>query len=90
MIRVIFDKARVNEWVASRIGRKAPWPGDEFQAFGVERDGQIVGGVVIDGIVIGARCSIHCAGDGKRWLTREFLTVVFDYAFRKFHNQSSR
>lgn len=75
------DKERVNLWVSERVGRKDPWSGRGYQAIGIEDDGELVGGAVIDGIVTGARCSIHCAGEGKHWLNREFLHAVFDYVF---------
>lgn len=80
MKTLTFDKPRVNAYVAAKVGRRAPWPA-EYQAVGIEQDGEIIGGVVIDGIVHGARCSIHCAGEGRRWLTREFIRVVFGYVF---------
>lgn len=75
------QKERVGAWVGARIGNAQPW--HNYEAIGIERAGEIVGGVVIDNYILGARCSIHCAGDGRRWLTREFLGVVFDYVFRQ-------
>lgn len=81
MKSICLDKERVNLWVSERLGRKDPWSGRGYQAIGIEKDGELVGGVVIDGIVIGARCSIHCAGEGKYWLTRAYMKTVFDYAF---------
>ena len=66
---------RVGEWVASRIPN-SQW--HQYQAIGLEKNGELVAGVVIEAYVENARCSIHCAGDGKRWLNREFLFVVFD------------
>ncbi len=80
MKSICYDAKRVNEWVSQRIGRLSPWQ-SEYQAIGIEKDGCLVGGVVVNGIVIGARCSIHCAGEGKFWLNREFLRVVFHYVF---------
>lgn len=64
--------------------RRAAWA-TGYQGFGVEQDGELIGGVIIDGILEGARCSVHCAGKGKRWLTRELLFVVFDYIFRQLN-----
>lgn len=74
------DSARVAAWVAERIGCT---PYRSAVAIGIERNGDLVGGVVIDGYVKDVRCAIHCAGDGRRWLTREFLFIVFDYVFRQ-------
>ena len=79
---VITDqKERVGAWVAERVKRTAPWSG--YQAIGLELNDELIAGVVIDGYVSGARCSMHCAGTGKTWLNREFLFVCFDYAFRQ-------
>lgn len=48
---------------------------------GVERDGEIAGGVVFHDFN-GANIFIHVASNGSRkWLTREFLHVIFSYAF---------
>lgn len=76
------QKERVASWVASRISGCAPWA-DGYNAIGLEKDGVLVAGVVIDGYVPKARCSIHCAADGKNWLTRAFIVAVFDYVFRQ-------
>lgn len=73
------QKERVGDWVADKIGCDRNW--GAFEAIGIEQDGAIIAGVVIDGYTKNARCSIHCAGDGKRWLNREFLSVVFRYVF---------
>ena len=72
----------VADYVAAKIGN-SKW--EDEQAIGIEKDGKIIAGVVIDGYVKDARCSIHCAGEGKRWLNREFLFVVFDYVFRQLN-----
>lgn len=80
------QKERVGAWVAARIGNAAPW--HDYEAIGLEQAGQLVGGVVIDNYIPGARCSVHCAGAGRRWLNREFLAVVFDYVFRQLGCQA--
>ncbi len=80
---IVVGKA-VADWVADRIGNTT-W--HDEQAIGIEKDGVIVGGVVIDSYVPNARCSIHCAGEGKRWINREFIFVVFDYVFRQLDCQ---
>ena len=74
------DRARVGKWVAERVGRDSPWV--DSPALGLEQDGELIAGIVIDGICPNARGSMHCAGVGKRWLNREFLFSCFDYAFR--------
>lgn len=75
------QKERVGDWVAERIGCSKDW--GAFEAIGLEQDGDLIAGVVVDGYTKNARCSIHCAGDGKRWLNREFLSVVFRYVFEQ-------
>lgn len=82
---VVGQKERVGAWVAERINRTAPW--GAFEAIGLEQDGKLVAGVVFDSYVVGARCSMHCAGIGRTWLNREFLFVCFDYAFRQLDCQ---
>jgi RimJ/RimL family protein N-acetyltransferase len=81
MMIVTGQKERVGAWVAEQIGNEAPW--HCYEAIGIEHENAIIGGVVIDNYIDGARCSIHCAGIGKKWLNREFLRVVFDYVFRQ-------
>lgn len=82
MKRVIANqKERVGQWVAERVGQNAPW--GAFAAIGLEQDGELIAGVVFSNYVRGARCSMHCAGTGKRWLNREFLFACFDYVFRQ-------
>lgn len=78
---VVGEKERISEWTAKRIGCE-PWK-YEFEAFGVEEDGELIAGVIIDSYVPGARCSVHCAGEKKRWATRTFLRVIYDYVFRQ-------
>ena len=75
------QKEFIGAWVAERIGNKTPW--HCYEAIGIIKDGQIVGGAVIDNYIFEARCSVHCAGIGKKWMTRDFLPVVFDYIFRQ-------
>lgn len=75
------QKERVGAWVAKIIGNKTPWV--SYEAIGIEKDGEIIGGAVIDNYITEGRCSIHCAGIGKKWLSREFVFVVFDYVFRQ-------
>ena len=83
MKRVITNqKERVAAWVAERMVGGAVWGGG-YEALGVEQDGNLIGGVVVDEYVKDVRCSMHCAGDGKQWLSRKFLFAVFDYAFRQ-------
>ena len=67
---VRFVKARVPVDVCERM-----------RAFGWERDGDLVAGVLVYGWT-GPAAWIHVAGDGRRWLTRGFARVVCNYVFR--------
>jgi RimJ/RimL family protein N-acetyltransferase len=79
---VIGQRGRVAEWVAQRVGRHTQWNGDA-EAIGLEKDGNLIAGVVFDDYIPRGRISMHCAGEGKRWLNREFLFSCFDYPFRQ-------
>lgn len=80
------DKKRVGDWVALQM-KRGQWL-TPHAAIGLEQDGCLIAGVVIDSYKKDTRCSIHCAGTGKRWLNREFLFVVFDYVFRQLNCQA--
>jgi hypothetical protein len=73
------EKKRVADWIASKIPC-GEWVLN-YEAIGIERDGELVGGVVIDSYVKDTRCAMHCAGTGKYWLNREFLAAIFGYVF---------
>lgn len=76
--RVVFgDKERVGAWVASRLN--CAW--GAFEAIGMEEDGELIAGVVIDNYVPNARCTMHVAAVGKRWMTREYLWFCFAFVF---------
>lgn len=77
------DRERVGEWVAERIGIKESW-GEWFQALGLERDGELVAGVVYNFYSVGNDIAMHVASDGsRRWMTKSFLRAVFHYPFVK-------
>lgn len=78
---IVHQKERVGKWTSEKLGQAADW--HDYEAMGVEKDGVLIAGVVFGDYVENTRCSIHCAGEGKKWLSREFLFVVFDYAFRQ-------
>jgi len=79
---ILDDKLRVNDWTWHRVGRESPfYPPAKYEALGIEKDGELIAGVVFDSFSTGARCSMHCAGEGKYWLTKDFLRICFDYAF---------
>jgi len=83
MKQIITDqRERVGAWVARQIHGGSKWDGT-FSAMGLEQDGELVAGVVIDEWVPGNRCSLHCAGIGRNWLNKQFLFCVFDYIFNQ-------
>lgn len=66
------------DWVAGRT--------NEFGRFGSKigigwrKNGRIVAGVVYTDFN-GPNVVCHIAAEGKRWATREYLRVIFDYPF---------
>jgi len=77
---ILNDKHYVAEWVAEQVEQTASW--GSFYAMGVEKDGQIVAGVVVNNYNgVNATCHIAIA-----YRTREILDLfraVCDYAFRQ-------
>lgn len=78
---VIGQKERVGAWVAERVAQRGAW--SNYEAIGLEKDGQLVAGVVFDSYVDQARCCMHVAGEGRSWLNREYLWLCFHYAFEQ-------
>ena len=76
---VVNQKERVGAWVAQRIGRESSW--GSFEAIGLELDGDLVAGMVVESYVKDSRCCVHLAGDGKKWLNREYLNFCCRYMF---------
>jgi RimJ/RimL family protein N-acetyltransferase len=80
MGRLLTDEVqRVAAWVASRTGQDTTW--GECYALGIERDGEIVSGVVFNNFN-GVSASAHIAVDkpGKDMLL--LIRSACDYAFR--------
>lgn len=78
---ITLDRDEIYRFVSERIGH---WEWGNYSAIGLEKDGKIIAGVIFNEYVPDTRCSIHCAGDGN-WLNREFLWMVFDYAFNQLN-----
>lgn len=76
---VIDQKERVADWVARRVEQSASW--GSFYAMGVERDGELVAGVVVNNYN-GANATCHIAIDRPGKDTITLLRAVADYAFR--------
>lgn len=79
MNRWVFnDKERVGAFVAHEVKQTAAWGG--FNAIGVERDGNIIAGIVVNNYN-GSNATVHIAV--KHSLPRDFLPVCFDYLFNQ-------
>ncbi len=68
----------VGQWVAQQTD--GTYCREHAQALGLERDGQIVAGIIYEGWT-GKSIVAHLAIRGK--ITREFMWVISDYAFRQ-------
>lgn len=79
--RRIVTGQRVVEWVAKRTNEFGNF--GAAVALGVERDGELVGGVVFNDYN-GVNINMHVAAvAGSYWLNRGFLWMCFDYPFRQ-------
>lgn len=79
---VIGQKERVGEF----LKKHEAWLGaSQYEAIGLEENGELIAGVVYDSYEENARIASYCAGVGKRWLTREFLWAMFDYPFNQLN-----
>lgn len=78
MRRIVWDQsAAVGRWICARTG--GSWNGDAV-AIGMERDGELVAGVMFDNWN-GSSIAMHVAGDGGHWMTRDYARACFGYAF---------
>ncbi len=78
MKRIVLDSARVGSWVCHHTGGEF----NEGAAIGLEENGNLIAGVLYDHYN-GRSIAMHVAAIGKRWMTREYLRVCFDYPFRQ-------
>jgi hypothetical protein len=68
------------EWVMMRVG--SLFNPMLHHCIGLHRNGRVRGGVVFTDY-IGAAIMVHMAGDETNWATRDFLWMVYDYAFNQ-------
>lgn len=66
----------VGEWVAERVGGK--YHQDDAQAIGLEKNGQIIAGVIFERYN-GHSLWVHIAAEGR--LTPSFVKAICKYAF---------
>lgn len=79
MKQVVIGPAVV-AWVAAQMKR-----GEGYglsTGIGLEENGDLIAGVVYNEFN-GVNLCAHIAGVGKRWMTREYLWTIFDYAFNQ-------
>ena len=72
------QKERFAEWVALQVNHFGSW--GEYYALGVEKDGEIIAGVVIDNIN-GSNATCHIAIEKKNRMIIPMFMAVSDYAF---------
>jgi RimJ/RimL family protein N-acetyltransferase len=79
MKRIIWDQPeRVMQFVAARTGEDRY---RDYTAIGLERDGELVAGVVYERHT-GPNVMTHIASDGSRtWITPAYLGAIFRYPF---------
>ncbi len=70
---------RVGPWVCERLG--GTWQAGD-NAIGLEKNGELIAGVVFDNY-LGRSICMHVAASGEWWLTREFLQAAFGYPFNQ-------
>jgi RimJ/RimL family protein N-acetyltransferase len=79
--RIVWDEPeRVGAWVCSRIGGSFDKQGST--AIGLERDGQLIAGVMFDHFN-GRSIAMHVAGEGGHWMTRDYARACFGYVFNQ-------
>lgn len=77
--RIVCDAERIGLWVSDRMGVRQ-WSAPS--AIGLERDGELIAGVVYD-YFNGASVCMHVAASVPHWLDREFLWFAFFYPFEQ-------
>jgi RimJ/RimL family protein N-acetyltransferase len=68
------------DWIMRHVGGVFNEKTDHSVAAHTPADGRIQGGVVFTGY-LGASIMLHMAGNETAWASRDFLWMVFDYAF---------
>lgn len=80
-MNLLLDPEIVGPWVCERAG--GTWIHGKGRCIGqVDSSGKIVAGVLYEGWN-GRNIVAHIAGEGKKWATRYYLGVIFDYPFNQ-------
>lgn len=78
--RIVGDVPRVLEFVRQHMPMAAV---ENMKALGLERDGQLVAGVIYEGFN-GRNVWMHVAAEpGRRWMNRQYLWYSFHYPFNE-------
>ncbi len=81
MIRIIIhDKHRVAEWAKPKLDGDITWR--NFQAFGFELDGDLIGAVVFTEYT-GNDIHASVASTNPRWWHRRYIKMLYEYAFEQ-------
>lgn len=78
---MFFNADVIGPWVSERAGLP-PYKHGSASAIGRLKGGKIVAGVLYEDFN-GANVVCHIAGEGKNWLNRRFLSIIFDYPFNQ-------
>ncbi|WP_161820446.1 GNAT family N-acetyltransferase [Bordetella bronchiseptica] len=81
---MFFDAEVIGPWVYQRVGGYYV-PGSAA-AIGRIQDGRITGGILYEDFN-GANVVCHIASEGRLWLNKQFLWMIFDYPFRQLGAQ---
>lgn len=84
MKTVVFDDPRISELVA-RINNVESW-GEIHHSIGVEKDGEIIGGVVYN-LPSPTNICMHVASTEAAWMTKQFLFFAFAYPFLQLNKR---
>ena len=78
MDKLVLSASRVLDFVQQQMPLNAV---AGMQGIGLERDGELIAGVIFEG-ANGHNVWMHVAAKpGVRWLTRSYMTACFGYAF---------
>ena len=79
MTRIVWgEDERVGHWAAERMG--GTFDKRSGNAIGLERDGQLIAGVIFDTWNVHS-IAMHVAAVGPNWLNRAYMRACFSYAF---------
>lgn len=80
-MNLCLDAEKVGPWVCARAG--GTWFSGKGRCIGqIDDSGSLIAGVLYEGWN-GRNIVAHIAGEGKKWATRYYLGVIFDYPFNQ-------